>query len=61
MLRERLSNKEIAHMLGLSPATVKRYTVNLYGKLDVGKRRDAVIKAEALGILPPTDLPLAPG
>ena len=53
LLRERLSNKEIAHMLGLSPATVKRYTVNLYGKLDVGKRRDAVIKAEALGILPP--------
>ena len=53
MLRERLSNKEIAHMLGLSPATVKRYTVNLYGKLGVGKRSDAVIKAEALGILPP--------
>ena len=53
LLRERLSNKEIAHMLGLSPATVKRYTVNLYGKLGVGKRRDAVIKAEALGILPP--------
>ena len=53
LLRERLSNKEIAHMLGLSPATVKRYTVNLYGKLGVGKRSDAVIKAEALGILPP--------
>ena len=40
-------------MLGLSPTTVKRYTVNLYGKLGVNKRRDAVIKAEALGILPP--------
>ena len=40
-------------MLGLSPTTVKRYTVNLYEKLGVGKRRDAVIKAEALGILPP--------
>jgi LuxR family maltose regulon positive regulatory protein len=53
LLRDRWSNKEIAHMLGLSPATVKRYTVNLYGKLSVGKRRDAVIKAEALGILPP--------
>jgi LuxR family maltose regulon positive regulatory protein len=52
LLRERLSNKEIARMLGLSPATVKRYTVNLYGKLGVGKRRDAVIKAEALGIVP---------
>ena len=53
LLRERLSNKEIAHMLGLAPATVKRYTVNLYGKLGVGKRSEAVIKAEALGILPP--------
>jgi LuxR family maltose regulon positive regulatory protein len=52
LLRERLSNKEIAHMLGLSPATVKRYTVNLYGKLGVGKRSNAVFKAEALGILP---------
>jgi LuxR family transcriptional regulator, maltose regulon positive regulatory protein len=52
LLRERLSNKEIAHMLGLAPATVKRYTVNLYGKLGVGKRRDAVIRAEALGIVP---------
>jgi LuxR family transcriptional regulator, maltose regulon positive regulatory protein len=52
LLRERLSNKEIARRLGLSPATVKRYTVNLYGKLGVGKRRDAVIKAEALGIAP---------
>jgi LuxR family maltose regulon positive regulatory protein len=53
LLRERLSNKEIAHMLGLAPATVKRYTVNLYGKLGVGKRSEAVIKAEALGIRPP--------
>ncbi|MCU0503937.1 MAG: LuxR C-terminal-related transcriptional regulator, partial [Anaerolineae bacterium] len=53
LLRERLSNKEIARLLGLSPATVKRYTVNIYGKLGVGKRSDAVIKAAALGILPP--------
>ena len=49
---ERLSNKEIAHRLGLSPTTVKRHTVNLYGKLGVTKRWDAVIKAEALGVLP---------
>ena len=53
LLRERLSNKEIAHRLCLSPMTVKRYTVNLYGKLGVNKRWDAVVKAEALGILPP--------
>jgi len=53
LLRERLSNKEIAHMLCLSPMTVKRHTVNLYGKLGVNRRWDAVIKAEALEILPP--------
>ena len=53
LLRERLSNKEIAHRLGLSTATVKRHTVNLYAKLGVGKRWDAVIQAEALKILPP--------
>ena len=52
LLRERLSNKEIARELSLSPMTVKRHTANLYGKLGVNKRRDAVLKAEALKILP---------
>ncbi len=51
LLRERLSNKEIAQRLGLSVMTVKRHTVNLYGKLDVDGRKDAVVKAEALKIL----------
>jgi LuxR family maltose regulon positive regulatory protein len=53
LLRQRLSNKEIASQLVLSAATVKRYTVNIYQKLGVNKRRDAVIRAEALGLLPP--------
>jgi LuxR family maltose regulon positive regulatory protein len=53
LLRERLSNKEIARALSLSPLTVKRHTANLYGKLGVNKRADAVVKAEALRILPP--------
>ena len=53
LLQEHLGNKEIAHRLCLSPTTVKRYTVNLYEKLGVNKRWDAVIQAEALGILPP--------
>ena len=50
LLRERLSNKEIARVLCLSPMTVKRYTVNRYGRLGVNKRWDAVVEAEALGI-----------
>ena len=53
LLRGRLSNKEIARLRRLFPLTVKRHLVNLYGKLGVNKRWDAVIKAEALGILPP--------
>ena len=53
LFRERLSNKEIAHALCVSPATVKRHLVNIYGKLGVNKRRDAVLNAEALKILPP--------
>ena len=48
LLRERLSDKEIARRLGLSTATVKRYAVNLYSKLGVNRRWDAVIKAETL-------------
>lgn len=53
LLRERLSNKEIASRLVLSNTTVKRHTINIYGKLGVDRRWDAVVKAEALGILPP--------
>ncbi len=53
LLPGRLSNKEIASQLVLSTATVKRYTINIYQKLGVNTRRDAAIKAEALGILPP--------
>jgi LuxR family maltose regulon positive regulatory protein len=52
LLREPLSNKEIASRLYLSPATVKRHTINLYGKLGVHSRREAVAAATNLGILP---------
>jgi LuxR family maltose regulon positive regulatory protein len=52
LLGERLTNKEIAHALGISPLTVKRHTVNIYQKLLAGGRREAVAKAVALGLLP---------
>ena len=52
LLEERLSNKEIARRLVISPATVKRHTLSIYGKLGVSGRREAVTKAERLGILP---------
>jgi LuxR family transcriptional regulator, maltose regulon positive regulatory protein len=53
LLREPLSGKEIANRLFISPTTFKRHTANIYGKLDVHNRWDAVAAAEALGILPP--------
>ncbi len=52
LLDERLSNKEIARRLIISPATVKRHTLGVYRKLGVGGRREASIAARELGILP---------
>ena len=52
LLEKRLSNKEIAGNLFISPKTVKKHLENLYGKLNVNSRRQAVEKAAALGILP---------
>ena len=51
LLAQRLSNKEIAETLFISTTTVKGHLQNLYGKLNVSKRREAVEKARALGIL----------
>jgi LuxR family transcriptional regulator, maltose regulon positive regulatory protein len=44
--------KEIAARLFISYQTVKRHTVNIYGKLGVNKRSAAVARAQALGLLP---------
>ncbi|MFN8471047.1 MAG: LuxR C-terminal-related transcriptional regulator [Anaerolineae bacterium] len=52
LLAQRLSNREIGERLFIAPPTVKRHTVNIYQKLLVSGRREAVAKAEALGILP---------
>ncbi len=46
------SNKEIARDLGLSPNTVKTHVANLYGKLDVSRRTQAVGKARDLILIP---------
>ncbi|WP_420645388.1 LuxR C-terminal-related transcriptional regulator [Candidatus Leptofilum sp.] len=48
-----LSNREIANQLYLSLNTVKVHTRNIYSKLDVHSRIQAVSKAKDLGFLPP--------
>jgi LuxR family maltose regulon positive regulatory protein len=54
LLAARLSNKEIAHHLSISTETVKQHATNIYQKLQVGGRREAVNRARSLGLLAPT-------
>jgi LuxR family maltose regulon positive regulatory protein len=51
-IAEGLTNKEIAARLYLSPGTVKVHAHNIYGKLGVSGRTQAVAKARSLDILP---------
>jgi LuxR family maltose regulon positive regulatory protein len=51
LMAKRYSNKEIAKALFISSGTVKRHTINIFKKLDVHKRRDAVLKAQYHGII----------
>lgn len=52
LIGKRLSDKEIARTLSLATSTIHRHTANIYAKLGVSRRWDAVIKAQALGLLP---------
>jgi LuxR family maltose regulon positive regulatory protein len=52
LLAQRLNNKEIGERLFISPATVKRHAHNIYEKLGVHGRREAVAKATGLGLIP---------
>ena len=51
MLAKGVSNQEIAKSLFISPETVKRHLSNIYRKLKVGSRHQAVVSAKSIGIL----------
>jgi LuxR family maltose regulon positive regulatory protein len=52
LIAQGCSNQEIADTLVLALNTVKRHTSNIYGKLGVSSRTQAVARARDLGLLP---------
>jgi LuxR family transcriptional regulator, maltose regulon positive regulatory protein len=53
-LHRRLSYQEIGRELFISPQTVKSHVANVYAKLGVGNRRQALVIAQSLGWAPQT-------
>jgi len=51
LLAARMTNKEIGERLFISTATVKRHAHNIYAKLNVKGRREAVTKGVGLGLI----------
>src|SRR6266498_5679787 len=50
-LADGLSNQEIANKLYLAAQTVRWYNSQIYGKLGVSNRQEAIEHAQALGLL----------
>jgi DNA-binding CsgD family transcriptional regulator len=62
LLAERRTNREIAQSLGLELMTVKWYNKQIFSKLGVGSRYQAVAKAQEYGLLDePRGAPVAEG
>jgi LuxR family transcriptional regulator, maltose regulon positive regulatory protein len=51
LIGEGRSNKEIARLLGIAPETVKSHVKRIFEKLSVGKRAQAIARAQSLGLL----------
>jgi len=53
LIAEGQSNKDIARALGVAPETVKSHVKNIFVKLVVDKRSQAVARAQSLGLVRP--------
>ncbi|MDF0750416.1 LuxR C-terminal-related transcriptional regulator [Marinobacter sp. 71-i] len=51
LINRGLANKDIASTMGVAPTTVKAHIRNLYGKLAVGSRTEALARARELRLL----------
>jgi DNA-binding NarL/FixJ family response regulator len=51
LLAAGLTNPQIAQELVIGAGTVKTHTLNIYRKLDVANRTQAIVRAQALGLL----------
>jgi len=51
LLGEGMSNKAIARSLHIAPETVKSHVKRIFEKLGVGRRAQAVVRAETLGLV----------
>ena len=51
LLASGYNNREMARKLSITPGTVKRHTQNIYSKLGVHSRTQAVAKAQRLGLI----------
>ena len=51
LIAEGQSNKEIARSLGIAPETVRSHIKNIFDKLSVEKRAQAIARAQSVGPL----------
>jgi LuxR family transcriptional regulator, maltose regulon positive regulatory protein len=51
IIGEGKSNKEIARVLDITPETVKSHVKNIFVKLAVEKRAQAVVRAQSIGLV----------